>query len=359
VSEKPDDSQKTEEPTQRKFDEARKKGQVASSRELNHWFMLSAAALVILGLGPGAVAELAAAMRPFVEAPHLIAADFDHLRLAVARLLGAAALALSFALGLLAAAAAAAGLVQHGLLLSAESLKPKLEKISPLSGAKRLFSARSLTEFVKGVAKIGVVGGVGAWLLAAGLDGVAATVTLDPAALLRYAHERAFGLMIGVSAVVALVAGADLLYQRFEFRKSMRMTRQELKDELKQSDGDPQVKAKLRQLRMERARRRMMAAVPTADVVVTNPTHYAVALGYDSATMSAPKVVAKGQDLVALRIRELAREHGVPVVENPPLARALHAAVELDQEIPPEHYKAVAEVIGYVLRLKGKMPRRP
>ncbi|MHA1114018.1 MAG: EscU/YscU/HrcU family type III secretion system export apparatus switch protein, partial [Alphaproteobacteria bacterium] len=157
-------------------------------------------------------------------------------------------------------------------------------------------------------------------------------------------------------AVVSVIAALDYLYQRYEFTKSMRMSRQDLKDELKQTEGDPHVKARLRQIRMERARRRMMAAVPDADVVITNPTHFAVALVYDTETMAAPRLTAKGADRIALRIREVAEDNEVPIVENPPLARALYAGVDLDAEVPPEHYKAVAEVIGYIMRLRGELP---
>ena len=157
---------------------------------------------------------------------------------------------------------------------------------------------------------------------------------------------------------MALIAAIDFLYQKQQHIKKLRMSKQELKEEFKQSEGDPMIKARLRQIRMERARRRMMAAVPEADVVITNPTHYAVALKYESNEMEAPMLTAKGVDSVAMRIREVAKEHDVPIVENPPLSRALYEGVDLDQQVPPEHYKAVAEIIGYIMRLKDKMPGR-
>jgi flagellar biosynthetic protein FlhB len=164
-------------------------------------------------------------------------------------------------------------------------------------------------------------------------------------------------LLLGVLMALSVLAGLDYFYQRLNFLRSLRMSKREVKEENKQSEGDPLIKGRLRQIRMERARRRMMAAVPKASVVITNPTHFAVALKYEMGAAGAPRVVAKGKDLIALRIRDLARENDVPVVENPPLARALHAGVELDHEIPPEHYKAVAEIISYVFRLKGKIRR--
>jgi flagellar biosynthetic protein FlhB len=166
-------------------------------------------------------------------------------------------------------------------------------------------------------------------------------------------------LLFGVLAVVTVLALFDYAYQRFAFMRSMRMSKQEVKEENKQAEGDPVIRARLRAIRMNRARKRMMAAVPKASVVITNPTHYAVALQYDMGDSGAPKVVAKGADLVAMKIREIAAEHDVPIVENPPLARALYAGVEIDREIPPEHYKAVAEIISYVFRLKGKLRPQP
>jgi flagellar biosynthetic protein FlhB len=166
-------------------------------------------------------------------------------------------------------------------------------------------------------------------------------------------------MLVGVCAIITVIAGIDFMYQKFEFQKSMRMSKQEIKDEMKQSEGDPMIKARLRQLRTERARKRMMAAVPDADVVITNPTHYAVALKYDIDEMPAPRLVAKGVDSIAQRMRKVAEENDVAIVENPPLARALHAGVQIDQDIPETHYKAVAEVIGYVWRLKGKSRPRP
>jgi len=186
------------------------------------------------------------------------------------------------------------------------------------------------------------------------LEAVDAYAGLPAGALMERVWWLSVKLMIAVLAVMSAIAGLDWLYQRFDFTKQQRMTRQEIKDEFKQTEGDPMVKARLRQIRMERARQRMMAAVPEADVVITNPTHYAVAMKYEVDSMGAPKVVAKGVDHLALRIRELAKEHDVPVMENPPLARALCAAVEIDQEVPPEHYKAVAEIIAYVFRLQGR-----
>jgi flagellar biosynthetic protein FlhB len=210
----------------------------------------------------------------------------------------------------------------------------------------------------KSVAKIAVVGAIVVWLMRGESARISNLATLSPEDTLAEIQHLMLRLLLGVLAVLTPLAAADYIYQRLNHLRSLRMSKREVKEEMKQSEGDPIVKARLRQIRMDRARKRMMAAVPKASVVITNPTHYAVALAYELGAAGAPRVVAKGTDLVALKIREIAQAHEVPVVENPPLARALHAGVELDREIPPEHYKAVAEIIGYVFRLKGKIRPR-
>lgn len=211
-----------------------------------------------------------------------------------------------------------------------------------------------MVEFIKGILKLIIVGGIAYILLAPEFDRLEALLQMDVIDLLREIQVLIIRMMIGVVSIMAVIAALDYAYQRYEHLKQMRMSRQEVRDEYKQSEGDPQVKARLRQIRTERARTRMMAAVPQADVVVTNPTHFAVALQYDSESMAAPTVVAKGADDVAFRIRDIANDNDVPIVENPPLARALFAGVDIDQQIPEEHYKAVAQLISYVYGLKGR-----
>jgi flagellar biosynthetic protein FlhB len=248
-------------------------------------------------------------------------------------------------------------LLQTGLLFAPEKIAFELEHISPMKGFQRIFSVRAVVEFVKGILKIAVIGAVAAYLLHPELARLPLLPSLGAAALGGEIEGLSLRLVGGVTAVLTAIAIADYVYQRMSFMRSMRMSKQEQRDEYKETEGDPFIKGKLRQIRTQRARKRMMAAVPKASVVVTNPTHFAVALQYEMASAGAPRVVAKGADLIAARIRELARQHGVPVVENPPVARALYATVEIDQEIPPEHYKAVAEIISYVLRLKGKLAK--
>jgi flagellar biosynthetic protein FlhB len=234
---------------------------------------------------------------------------------------------------------------------------PDLNKINPMTGFGRMFSLQSVVELLKSIAKLTVVGVICYIALKPHVIELESLPSMDLMAVLAFLHRILIRLVMAIVLAIVVIAAADWFYQRFSYMKKLRMTKQEIKDENKQTEGDPMVKSRLRALRIQRARNRMMAAIPKADVVVTNPTHYACALKYDADTMNAPTLVAKGQNLIALRIREIAQENDVPVVENPPLARALYASVDLDREIPPEHYKAVAEVISYVMRLKGKLRR--
>jgi flagellar biosynthetic protein FlhB len=231
-------------------------------------------------------------------------------------------------------------------------LTPKLHKISPGAGFKRLFSKQALANFAKGLVKLALLGSVMTALLWPERQRLDTLVSIDPAAILPLTKSLALGVMGTVVAILAIIAAADYLFQYRQWFERQKMSLQEIKDEFKQTEGDPTAKGRIRQLRIARMRKRMMAEVPKASVIITNPTHYAIALQYDRG-MNAPVCLAKGIDNIALKIREVAAEHRIPVVENPPLARALHATVEIDQEVPPEHYRAVAEVIGYVMKLRG------
>ena len=356
AEESQDDSQKTEEPTQRRLQEAREKGQFARSQEITHWFVLLAATIVIGVFGKTIGEGVVRGLYRFIESPHLFRIGSEDLRAALLETLTQIGLILLLPLGIVMAAVLMAGFLQTGFMISAESLKPKLEKLSPLKGAKRLFSLRSLMEFAKGLGKIIVVAMVIALLLWPDWTLIPTATSLSVAQFAHLIQTLAVRVVGSVVAVMTVIAALDFLFQKHQHLKQLRMSKQELKEEYKQTEGDPMVKARLRQIRMERARRRMMAAVPEADVVITNPTHFAIALKYDSDSMQAPRVTAKGADQIAFRIREVAEENEVPVVENPPLTRALYQSVELDEEVPPEHYRAVAEVIGYVMRLKGRLP---
>jgi len=350
-----DDADKTEDPSGRKLERGRRRGQVAKSQEVAHWGIIMAGALLIVFAAPWTMKGVARVALPFLESPAQIPADLGRLQ----ALFGDVAQALLAAVWpvflFLVIAALAIHLVQTGLVWAVDKFELDWSRLSPIKGFGRLMSTRTLAEFVKGIVKIAVIGGV---IFTAALP-ILKDVELLPAMSLGAVLDHSEAVVLRVAAatlaVLTVIAGFDYVYQRYMFLRQMRMSKHEVKEEHKQAEGDPHVKARIRSLRRERARQRMMAAVPKATVVVTNPTHYAVALAYEMEKMEAPKLVAKGADYVALRIREIAEEHEVPIVENPPLARALFASVELDQEIPIEHYKAVAEVIGYVMRLKGKL----
>jgi len=354
MAEEQDSGQQTEEPSGRKLQQARKRGQVVQSREVNTWFMLMAGTGIVLFMGPAAAGSIAATLRAFLTLQHFF--DGDALRWdAIAGVVGQIAFILLLPLLVVVAAAVGGTLLQVGLLFATEKLGIDVSRLSPVAGFKRLFSPKSGIEFFKSMAKVAAVAVVAAWMTMPSIDTLAHMVR-EPAEMMPHElYKLILKLLFGVLAVVTVLAMFDYAYQRFSFMKSMRMSKQEVKEENKQAEGDPAVRARLRAIRMNRARKRMMAAVPKASVVITNPTHYAVALAYEMGASGAPKVVAKGADLVALKIREIATENDVPIVENPPLARALYAGVEIDREIPPEHYKAVAEIISYVFRLKGKM----
>jgi flagellar biosynthetic protein FlhB len=348
-----DDSQKTEDPTGRRLQEARDQGQVAKSQEVNNLLMILALTISVVAFGAGMARDIVNMSLPFIEAPDMVPTDIGHLTTMGWKLLGLVLIAGAAPLVIALFAAFGAGYLQFGLILSSESLMPSLEKISPLAGLKRIFSLRSFADFIKGLIKLAVVGGIVYAVITPSVGDLHKLIGMEIVQLLGVIVELLNRLLFTVFAAMVVITALDVFYQRYEHIKGLRMSRQEIKDEMRESEGDPMVKGRLRQLRMERARKRMMAEVPKADVVVTNPTHYAVALRYDP-QMSSPKVVAKGVDKVAQKIREIAKEHDVPVVENPPLARGLYASVEVDQEITPEFYKAVAEVIGYIYRLKRK-----
>lgn len=349
-----DDSQKTEEPSDKKLAKAREKGQIASSQEVKSWAVLLAGTGAVMFMAPFIAGQIHQISMPFIEKPHDIPFSFEGIRGAIADVAIDLSVAMAPFAVLIVAFALAGNLLQSGFLLAPEKIKPDFSKLSLVAGVKRMFSAKAFAEFIKGIFKLTIVAVVSFGLSLPLLE----DMELMPAMPLHELMDRllmvAIIIMTATIAVMSAIAALDFAFQKMQFTKQMRMSKQEVKDEHKQAEGDPQVKAKIRALRQQRARERMMANVPEADVVITNPTHFAVALQYDIETMSAPKLVAKGVDTLAFRIREVAEENDVPIVENPPLARALHATVELDEEVPPEHFIAVAEVIGYVMRMKGK-----
>lgn len=354
-----DSSERTLEPTQKKLDQALERGDVAKSQELSTWFVLAAGTLGFFLFARSGAHDLTVALSGFLSNAGRMRIDGPALMGAATTLSTVAVGVLALPLLLLMIGSIVGNAIQHRLVWSLDPIVPKLSKLSPVAGFKRLFGPAAWLNFGKGIAKIGIVGAVMFVVLWPQRGAMAMLLAADVATVSVFTFWLIVKLLVSSLAVLTLVALADYLYQRHAWYERQRMSVQELKEEFKQSEGNPEIKAKIRQLRRQRAGKRMMANVPKASVVITNPTHFAVALRYEPG-MGAPVCIAKGMDAIALKIREIAAGHDIAIVENPPLARALHATVEIDEEIPGEHYKAVAEVISYVMKLRnrGLAPRR-
>ena len=352
-----DKESKTQDPTQKRLDDALEKGDVAKSQEVNTWFVIAASTLLLSSFSGSISQGIEVPMRNLLMNMHQIRVDGPGLLTLVSNLEYMLLGVLGVPLLLLLIAGVGSNLIQHRLVFSTEPLSPKFSKISPAAGFARLFGKQAGANFLKGLFKVVALGTVMALVLWPERHRLDAMVHFDPVALMTVTKTISVHLMGTVVAMLAVVATLDYLFQYRQWFERQKMSLQEIKEEYKQSEGDPHIKGRIRQIRHARMKKRMMAAVPSASVIITNPTHYAVALRYERG-MAAPVCVAKGIDLIALKIREIAAAHNVPIVENVPLARALHASVEIDDEIPVEHYHAVAEVIGYVMRLRrGVMGR--
>lgn len=346
-----DKDSKTHDPTPKRLEDSRKKGEVAVAPEMRHAVMLLGMWAVGGTLGVSALSGLARTAAALWGGAGQLRVEPDHAAHFTAGLLGEVARPLLPVLGALFGFAVLIAFAQGRPTLEAARLKPKWSRLNPAAGLGRMFGRQGLVEVAKTVAKCGAVLVVCLIVLQPRFSGVQQLVGLDPVGLIRIAGGLVLDMLKAVLLLVAAIAGFDFVYQRRAFLQRMRMSLQEIKDEHKEGEGNPEVKARQRQIGAARVRNRMMAAIPTASVIVTNPTHYAVALRYDHGAMRAPVVVAKGADLIALRIREIAGEHRVPIVESPPLARALYASAEIERPIPIEHYAAVAEIISYVMEL--------
>lgn len=359
------DLEKTESPSPRKIEKAREEGQVPQSRELSAFMVLMAGGGAVWVLGDSFAQTLADVVRTGLQFDHQLATDPAVLINKMLQQSADAIIGMTPMLLIIVVAALAGSIVMHGWMFNSKALAPKFSRMNPLSGLKRMVSVDSLSELVKSLAKVvllGLIAGMVMWkgldaLFALGLDSVQ-----DSSRAMGHLLAKSFLL---ISAGMLLVVLLDVPYQLWRYYTQLKMTREEIRQEVKESEGDPHIKARIRSMQREVARRRMMSEIPTADVVVTNPTHYAVALKYSEGAMRAPRVVAKGADLVAARIREEARNHQVPILEAPPLARALYRHTELEQEIPVALYTAVAEVLAYVYQLKryqtagGDRPEMP
>jgi len=328
VAEDQDNSQKTEDPTQRKLEEARKKGDVAKSTDVPIWFLILASAAIMASGGPLA-GMIAQPLVKIFDHPHAFRLENGGAQQLLGSLLMALAPPMLIIFSIIAVAGVLGHLVQHRPMWTGEKVKPDLSKLSPGKGLQRMFGAQGWMNLVKSILKL-----------------AAMTVAM------LYAVWR---LLMAAIIVIGLVAGIDYIYQRWSYMQRMRMSHRDIRDEVKQQEGDPHIRARLRQIRLERSRKRMMQNVQKSTVVITNPTHYSVALRYDPDVDAAPICMAKGVDEVALRIREKAKEHNIPIVENVPLARALFAVVEIEESVPREHFEAVAKVIGFVMNTsKGR-----
>jgi flagellar biosynthesis protein FlhB len=347
--------ERTERATGKRRIEARKRGQVALSREIPSALILITLLGVFYFSGTGVIEALIQLFGEFFGQLHTarLRTISDATALAIALCRSCLLLLVPVVLPLL-IAGVAGNILQIGFEIHAEPLAPKLSKLSPAAGLKRICSMRGLVELVKSMAKIVFIGVI-AWSVVSGyLTDFPTLVRRDIGGIWEFTHTAAFRIIFYVCLAMVVLAVLDYAYQRWQYEENLKMTKQEVKDERKQTEGDPQIKARIRSLQRQAAYHRMIAEVPKADVVITNPTHIAIALRFDPAEMNAPRVVAKGADHVAERIRDIARDHAVPLVENKPLAQALYRLAEPGDYIPVELYRAVAEVLAYVYRLKGR-----
>lgn len=344
---------KTEEPTSKRLEDARERGQVIRSLDLASAVVMLAAFLALLVFGASLIQALGGVMSRLLALGH--DADAPTVGSIPAMVKGPSwdiGLAMLPVLGILLVASYLAHAGQFGFLFTTQPLAPDLSRINPLNGLKRLLGAQGAIRSAGGTAKLIFVSVVGFAIILRELPGMAALPALTAAGAMLEIGKMLARLVVWLLAALIVLGIADYFLQRMQLMKQLRMTKQEVKEERKSMDGDPQIKARRMRIARQIAMQQMQRDVPRADVIVTNPTHFAVAIQYDQATMAAPRVIAKGADLLALRIRQLAAAHAVPIVERPPLARALYAGVEVGQEISPEHYQAVAEVLAYVYKLE-------
>ena len=349
MAEDVDPDSKTEDATGKRLDEARARGDLAKSPDLPQWASLAAVTAVLVVMGGPMANNLMQGLLPFIAHPDAFELQNNGGVVIMRQALG---VAMPFVLTVMLTATAAGmfgNLIQTGFVWAPDKLKPDASKLNPMNGLKRMFGLDGWVNFAKSLIKAIVIGVICYNTLAPHQNDLETLATLEPQRMLDFMTDVLKALFESVLGAMGVGAIGDWVWQKYRFAHRMKMSREEIKDEHKQADGDPQVKAKQRQIRMDRARRRMMANVEKATVVVMNPTHFAVALLYDTKEAPAPLCVAKGIDSLALKIREVAEAAGVPVIEDPPLARALYATVDIDETIPREHFEAVAKVIGFVL----------
>lgn len=344
---------KTEEATPKKKGDARKKGQIPKSKDVGLALTLLSSTIVLASLGGFVGNELKTTMITFLNNYLTMALDYNSVqKISVIVVWRLAVIFLPIVVPIM-AVGVLANFLQTGALITGEPLKPDFKKLNPISGLKRMFSMRSLVQLVKDSAIVSIVGFIGYKFIKDNYTYILTLGDLNAAGVVSAVGKLAVGIFFRITIIMVIIALADYIYQRYQFNKDLRMTKQEIKEEFKQSEGDPQIKGKIRQKQREMAMRRMMQEVPKATVVVTNPTHISVALKYEEGE-SAPMVVAKGADSVALKIKEIAKENDVPIIENKPLARLMYKELDIDQEVPVEMYQAVAEILALVYKIKKK-----
>ena len=346
--------EKTEKPTPRKREEARKKGEVARSKELPSVAVLLSALFALGIFGSYIYGHLQTIMVKASSAIVLRDLDLQLLLEFSRKIIILFILMLSPLFTAIVVTAVFSNIMQVGFMLSGESIRPRFSKLDPVKGLKRLFSMRSVMELFISLAKLIIVGSVAYLTVKGEMQNVVSLGGMATSSIVSYIFGAMFKLFVRCSLAMIIIIIIDYSYQRWEFEKRMKMTKREMKEDLKRTEGDPFVKSRIRSIQMQMARKRMMQAVPEADVVITNPSHIAVALKYDGAVMGAPKLMAKGKRRIAEKIKEIAREHDIPVLENKPLARSLYDLVEVGQEIPPTLYQAVAEILAYIYKLKPR-----
>ncbi len=359
------DQEKTEAPSPKRLEKAREDGQVPQSRELATFVVLMTSGAVLWMMASGLGKTMSQIVRGSLQFGPATARDSNYVMMQLSDRVLEAALALAPFLALVVVAALASPLLLRGWLFSTKAFMPNFKRMNPLSGIKRMFSSQGLIELVKSLAKVGLLGGVATWLIWSNLEAIFSLGMEEPSDAIQHMGDLIGKVFLLASATMIFIVALDLPYQLWSHFNKLKMSKEELRQEAKESEGDPYLKGRIRAQQREMARRRMMTEIPTADIVVTNPTHYAVALKYTEGKMGAPRVVAKGADAVAAKIRELAAEHKVPLLEAPPLARALFRHTEIGDEIPATLYAAVAEVLAYVFQLRhfqklgGDYPEAP
>jgi len=347
--------EKTEQPTPRRREEHRKKGEVAKSRELPSVGVLLAGMVTLSLLGPHMYANIQVIINESLSLPAIdILQHHNQFLVFGKRLITLFLLIVSPIMAVIFFTAILSNVLQVGFMLSGESIKPKLSKLDPVKGFGRLFSKQSFMELFKSIMKLVIVGSVAYFAVRGEMDTVPDLGRLALKSIFTYIFITIIKISIKCTLAMILIVVIDYAFQRWSFEKRLKMSKQEVKDEFKKTEGDPLIKARIKSIQAEMARKRMMQAVPQADVVITNPTHLAIAIKYDSLKMDAPKVLAKGAGVIAQKIKALAEKHHIPIIENKALAQNLYSAVEIGQEIPPNLYHSVAEVLAYVYKFKQR-----